>query len=489
MAGMGRQSVPRDLHAYGNWLGVVPRRGWDETTRLWLAQVQQSGYSCMHRWAEQMPLRLLQVLCELHPMASMATGNNVSLGMSPGDVRIVAETPGAGGQIHRKGQQALDELWSRLPAHFGDMFGLGRALMRQMLWSGLHCAEGVLSEKPLGGLASIETFDPLSVRFRDTADRGRILEQEQVQAQLSTVLPNALYVGELSEDGWRELPQETCFAVPLDGDTDNPYGIPVYSAFLSEGMADIKDWKNISDLMHAIVWPRLFFAFPFEQIVQFAKDSQGTEGDVLVGAADDGGDLTPTEYAFAVQEQFKTDIQGMNADDQLFGLKGGEVKPLTLADGMRGMKDPLEMRRIRLATSLRHPATMLNITQGGTQAYSSTEWKSYAKLLETMRGSVVGTLVKLANLHLRYSGINAVAKAEVVSIQTSDKKADEEARKLKIGNEQELLRMGLSTGDDSSVALTGSKVADQARFDAWLAAQSLAKTDPEPQPGAGGGSA
>ena len=477
-SGMGRQSIGRDHNTYGSYLNVVPRRGWDDQTRLWFAQVQQTGYSSLHRWAEQVPLRLLQVLTELHPLASMATGNNLSLGLSPGDIRIVAETPGGGGQIHRKGQLALETLWSRLPACFGSMEGLGRALLRQMLWSGLHCAEGVISDTALDGLKTIETFDPLSIRFRDT-EHGRVLEQEQITAQLATALPSAIYLGPLSEDGWRALPLETCIVSPFDGDTDNPYGIPIYSAFLAEGLADIKDWKNIGDVMHAIVYPRLFFAFPFEQLVQFAKESMGTDGDVCTGAGEGDTDLTPTEWALAVQEQFKTDIQGMAADDQLFGVKGGEVKQLTLADGLRGLQSPLEMRRLRLAQSLRHPATMLGITQGGTQAYSTTEWKSYAKNLEAMRGAVVATIVKLANLHLRYSGINAVAKAEIIPIQTSDKKADEEARKLQIENEKSLMVMGFSMGDDSSVALTGSKVADPERHRAWLDAQG---TSPQPTP-------
>lgn len=476
-AGIGRQSVGRDYNAYGNYLGIIPRRGWDDQTRLWMTQVQTSGDAALLRWAEQVPLRLLQVLTDLHPMASMATRNNTGLGLSPSDIKIVAEVPGGGGDIDEKGQAALTELWARLPAHFGGMIGLGRALMRQTLWSGMHCAEAILSEQALGGVQTVETFDPLSVRWRDTPE-GRLLEQDQISAQLSYVLPGAVHVGALSPDGWRELPSETCFASPLDGDTDNPYGIPVYSAFLAEGLADIKDWKNIGDVMHAIVYPRLFFAFPFEQIVQFAKESVGTDEDVLTGAGPGGVDLTATEYAFAVQEQFKTDIQGLAADDQIFGIKGGEVKPILLAEGLRGLQGPLEMRRLRLAQSLSHPATMLGITQGGTQAYSSTEWQSYAKNLEAMRGHTVETLVKIASLHLRYSGINAIAKAEVAKIQTSDKKADEEARGLEIKNEQELIRMGFATGDDASVALTGTKIADPARFEAWLTAQSA--TTPTP---------
>lgn len=486
-SGMGRQSVGRDYNVYASYLGIVPRRGWDDQTRLWFAQVQQSGTSALHRWAESVPLRLLQVLTELHPMASMATGNNTALGFSPDDIRIVAEVPSGGGNLHKKGQVALEELWGRLPAHFGGMIGLGRALMRQSLWSGMHCAESVLSDQPLGGVATVETFDPLSVRWRDTPDHGRILEQEQVMASLSQILPGAVYVGDLSQDGWRELPQETCFVSPFDGDTDNPYGTPVYSAFLAEGLADIRDWKNIGDVMHAIVYPRLFFAFPFEQIVQFAKDSKDTDGDVLTGAGPDGGDLTATEYAFSVQEMFKQDIQGLSADSQLFGLKGGEVKPITLADGMRGLQVPLEMRRLRLAMSLQHPATMLGITQGGTQAYSGVEWKAYAKKLESIRGHVVEALVKIANLHLRYSGINAIAKAEVAKIQTSDKKADEEARGLAIGNERSLILMGFSTGDDASMALTGSKIADPERYAAWLAAQDAPAATTQPPTGAGSG--
>jgi hypothetical protein len=405
----------------------------------------------------------------------MATGNNTSLGLSPEDIKIVAEVPGGGGDIDDAGTIALEALWGRLPAHFGGMIGLGRALMRQTLWSGMHCAEAILSEAALGGVKSVETFDPLSVRWRDTPE-GRLLEQDQIAVALSVILPNAVHVGPLLQDGWRALPQETCFCSPFDGDTDNPYGIPVYSAFLAEGLADIKDWKNISDVMHAIVYPRLFFAFPFEQIVQFAKDSLGTDDDVLTGAGADGEDLTATEYAFAVQEQFKTDIQGLAADDQLFGIKGGEAKPLMLAEGLRGLEKPLEMRRLRLAQSLRHAPTLLGITQGGTQAYSGVEWKSYAKNLEALRSHVLETLVRIANLHLRYSGINAIAKAEVAKIQTSDKKADEEARGLEIKNEQSLMMMGMATGDDSSTKLTGSKVADKPRFDAWLASQSMTTT-------------
>ena len=128
---------------------------------------------------------------------------------------------------------------------------------------------------------------------------------------------------------------------------------------------------------------------------------------------------------------------------------------------------------------------MLGITQGGTQAYSGIEWKGYAKKLESMRGHVIATIVKLANLHLRYCGINAIAKAEVTKIETSDKKSDEEARKLAIENETSLIDMGFSTGDDSAVALTGTKVADPVRYAAWL--ERLGKSTTQPQPKTGGG--
>jgi len=112
--------------------------------------------------------------------------------------------------------------------------------------------------------------------------------------------------------------------------------------------------------------------------------------------------------------------------------------------------------------------TLLGITQGGTLAYSSVDWAMQVRKIQGFRSFVNnGVLCRAFDLHLRLMGIPCTTKAESVPIRSSDEVLDEQARQLKIQNEQALIDAGYQTRETASIGLTGSApVIDDATFEA-----------------------
>jgi hypothetical protein len=261
------------------------------------------------------------------------------------------------------------------------------------------------------------------------------------------------------------------FAVPYRGSRENPYGIPRLGAFLTEGLADVYDQRNLADVMRAIAWPHLAFEFPVEQTIKFAMDNP----DVLLS---EGAQLTPLQYAVMVFEAFVSKIETLKADDSFTLPSGAKANVLNAGEGMAGAVTVLEMRRLRLCQSLDHLPSLLGITDGGTLAYSSTQWKQYASKLEALRGFVNGILTRIANLHLRTLGLNLTARADTEPIQTTDRLNEARARAEEIRNALALVDRGYQSDDDAATQLTGGDVVDKARAQAAHEAAISGKAGP-----------
>ncbi|MBB6053264.1 hypothetical protein [Armatimonas rosea] len=441
----GRFSRPGYFNGYASYLGIVPRRGWDEQTQHWIGQSSGMPLRSVEQWAQSAPLVLLRLLAYLHPLASQAVGNNLDLAFAPEDVSIVAvelvtRSDGTTTEkVSSEGTAVLTALWDKLAPELGKERGLMRSCGLRLMDCGLAMLEGVPDENPRNGLKDIYTIDPLTIRFRDT-DEGRLIEQ----TQFGYGIPS-------------QLPRERIAYAALDGDSDNPYGEPLFKAFLAEALADVREQKNLGDLMHSVVWPRLFFSFPFEQVVEYAR----TTPEVLVGAGGLGADgnaidLSPTQYAFTQMELFKKSIQALAADDQLFGIKGGDAKTLTLAEGLAALDPIFQRRALRIASSLRHPATLLNIQMGGTQGLGDTNWRVYATQLRSLRASGAAPVLQIANLHLRLMGLNLVARLKAEPIRTTEKLTDAQADQTSIANAITKRDQGWITQEEASIEVTGS---------------------------------
>jgi hypothetical protein len=450
----GRQSAPDYYSPYTGGLAVVPRVGWDETTcGYWdglrgEGKVTGTGVHALRSWAEEAPLRLLGVLIDAHPMAQMAISNDLALAFSPGDTRIVAAATQTDRETSPEGTALIEDLWRRcLPREIGGMTGLQRILGKQVTKYGAACVEAVPARQVGGGVAEVLDFSPLSIRYRDTADQGRILEQRQ----------------QGTPSGWKELSPLTCLAYPWDGSRENPYGTPRYRAFLSEGLADFGEQGRLNDVMKAIAWPHLAFEFPVEQTVKFALENP----EALRGMGADGGDLTGLGYAETTFLTFVELMKRLLADDSIFMPLGTKANVLNAGQGLESMSSAFERRRIRICQSLDHLPNLLGITDGGTLAYASVQWRHYAGKIEALRGFVNHILVAVANLHLRLLGLPLVARAEVTPLQSSDRMADAQADWQEMKTRREKWLAGLISDEDFGYLSTEAAPTDPARMAAY----------------------
>jgi len=423
---------PYQASYFAGTLGIVPRRGWDARTRNFMETVRASPVAGLTTWAQEAPLRLLAALADIHPMVGMARRNNLTLPFGVGDTTFIAED--SKGDTSDEGTDALNALWKDGLGDFNGLVGLQKAIAEQVMFYGLACTEGVPSKNDKEGIHRVVTFDPLSVRYRDTPLGERLMEQYQTGRS------------------WVGLSQIQCIVQAYEGNTENPYGRPLFSAALGEALSDIQGNRDLSDVLHTIAWPRLTVGFPFEAIMKFAIDNP----QVLVGRGNGGADLTAEQYAGQQFVALAAKLSGMKADDTFVYPVGGQVGMLNGATGMTSLRDILEFKRHRLVQALDQLPTLLGIQSGGTLAYSSSEWGIQAKKFEELRDFVNSVIIRLGNLHLRLLGMPLTVKAKTIPIRATDAKVEEEARKIRIENEQKLVELGYQSREEASINLTGS---------------------------------
>jgi len=457
LAGRGRQTRPGyfDGFSYGGLsvngvLGIIPRRGFDPATAAFLEGVATGKAEAVRAFAETVPLRLLRVLMTTHEMGAMALSNDLSFTFRPGAMKVVAvkDYRGGKGTPDEAETAYLQRLWDRTDGlargevvpggQGGGLESLQKALARQQTTDGLSALECVIGDD---GVRDIIDFDPLSVRFRDT-DAGRLTEQRQADAPA----------------GWRPLDLSTVRVSAWNGSRENPYGGPRLGTFLGAGLADISEQRSLRDWLHASAWPRIAFEFPIEQWVKYAQDNP----DILVGAADDGGDLTPTEWAERQVETMRRVVEGLTSSDFIIMATGGSAKALNVAPG-GGVAELLTQRRLRVAQSLDHPPALLGITDGGTQAYATVQLRQYGAKLTGVAHDPDRAAEWVANLDLRARGVDMVARVEREEIVLTDALTDQQARQAEINNVLTLVDRGMLDPQEAAMMLTGAGLFDRAR--------------------------
>ena len=452
-----RTTRPPYLFQYGKYPINVPRKGFNPSIQRYLNEVANNPDAAFASWAQVVPLRLLEFLGDVHPMVSAARSAWLRLAFGPENTLFTAVNEA--GDNDDEGTAAIQSLLDSLPLEVGGQTGLQTTLADQVLFMGICCLECVPSAQNIG-LIDLVTYDPTTIRFRDDAEGNRYLEQLQ--------------------RGWyQSVNKATCLAIPFDGSRDNPYGRPLFASALSEGLADIARTQNLNDVLRTVAWPRLTVGFPFDRIVESAQNRP--ELLVGMGPAGAGGlpsNLTPSEYA---QKLFNdlTDMMGdMKADDTFIYPEGGMVKILNGAEGMAGLQQPLEQLRLRMCMALDTLPSLLGITDGGTQAYSSVNWGVQAKKIESLRAFVNHVLCRAFNLHLQLIGLPLRTKAESDPIRSSDALVDEQAKQYRITNEQALVDAGYQTRETASILLTGSApVIDDAAYQAHQDEQAQKEID------------
>lgn len=443
-----------DGYAANGGLGVVGRRGWDARTHAFIEEASNSGIIGLSTWAETAPLRLLEVLCVLHPAARMAQSNDAALAFGPEQTRIVAvkDYRKGKGSVDDDGTALLEELWKQyakpvqdtpeapiLSAEISGLMQLQRSLLRQTNRAGMMCMEAVLGRQG-EGVADIRTFAPLSVRW-EKKEKGLTLQQYQ---------PG-------KDGGWKDLDLSTVMAVPWEGDGDNLYGEPRYGAFLSEALADIARRRSLRDWLHAAAWPRLAIDFPIEQVVQYAKDNP----DVLIGKGKDGADLTAYEFARMEMQAYQEKLASLNSSDTL--LTPGGDKEVLNASNIGGLADVLQMERISLAQSLDQFPAAMGWTEGGTQAYTGFQLKAQADKYSSLRAFINGGPVAIANLHFRLLGIDMIARAESEPILLSDMLAYYQAQRERQAALFEQMDRGVISPEEVAISLSGTGMYDESR--------------------------
>jgi hypothetical protein len=444
----------------GNSLGIVPRgAGFSDPVSLHMIETAtRSGAWGLAQAAEELPLHLLAVLADIHPLGAMALENDIALAGGEGNTRIVAV------KDHKAGKGTIDDdATALLTAWLQREGGVSH-------WQSLFIAQ-----RATVGLAGVEfwrdqdgeyhaaDFDPLSVVYTGEEGRdGRPIAKQRRFSALSPLNSTADLV---------TLPADTVWLNARRRTRANPYGKARYMAFVAEAIADIAQNRSVNDGLRGAFFSRLAITIPWQSWCEYAR----TNPKIL-----QRGDkkLTPEQYADEQAERFQEMVASMLADDYMFLGEGADAKPLNVT--LDGVSDLLDRRRLRVCQSLHQYPTLLGIDTGTSLSSSSgVQLVTACEKLEFERAAANAGVLFLANWFLRAMGLDMIARAENEPIAIRDLKALAEARAAEIANEESLVRAGYRTGEDSAVILTGTGVADPERHAKWL--ESLSRT---PAPGA-----
>jgi hypothetical protein len=460
-----RQSRPDYSNGlYGNrtGLGPVPRRGWDEPTARLLAIAEQKGDAGIRHFYQTAALRLLKVLITIHPMAKMAHSNNASDICLPDSTKIVAfrtvtkvnEQTGeteTSEEIDSDETQQLETFLNRYP---GGLPGLQRALLFQLEWAGEYCLEAVPGKRG-EGIARPVVFDPMSLLYYPREDGGWDLRQLVSSDWAATVGGGQSFGGNLAEI---DLDPDTTFVLALDYEDDNPHGGPWFGAFLPEGLKDLGQERNLSDILKAWAYAHVSIGFDVDGTLERAKNNP----DLLLRGEDED-DLTPEEYVEQEFSAFLEWLSTINPDDPLVMPKGTEAQVLESGAGLAALDPILEKRRHRMVMGLDQMPNRVGITTGGTQAYAKEQSEQGARKLEFARFIINAGPVWLCNLHLRLQGKELTARAETQPIRPTDRKMDAEAREIEVRTDYALVDRGAMDPEAVAVKHTGSGSYDPGR--------------------------
>lgn len=415
--------------------GVIPRREFGRGLGL----ERGAGSSEFLRCAHDNPLRLLNLLADVHPSVGLALWNALRLTCGEGAAQIVAVKKKRDSQsIDDDATNSLSDLWESLPSEIGGLPGLMGQLTIQALLTGLVCVEGVPGPRGTG-VSEVWPVESLTIHFHRDPSTTRIMP---LQRQLFIKKPESTYAG------FAQLSIDTFFWRSIDAMVDEPYGRAPYAPAVTEMLADLALTQDLRDAVHNGAWPRLGHGVNFTELYKIATE--------IMGLSDTGVEKRATDWVNARFASIVAVVSDLKADDNIFYDSAGDMKMIEAGQALRAVEPILEYLRQRIVQSLKTLPTLMGINDGATQTYTTVEWAIYAAGLQAIQGIVLGVICKVASLHLRLMGKNLVAIAKTQPIRTTDDMLEAQAEGLRIANEKEKVRLGWISNEEAAVNITGS---------------------------------
>lgn len=417
----GRQTKPANWHPYqGGGIGLIPRRSLDNPTSL-------STRNSLSSFAANSPLRLLALLESVEPDVALAHDTDVTLICDPECVQIVAVSNPEDDTPDPEDTALLNAFWEAQPPEVGGLYGFMEQMVTLANFTGLMTAEAVPGKRG-EGVYRAWPVDSLTIAFgRDSVEDDLVAYQSQTGAT----------------NGWKRLNPETFFWQSVKKSADQPYGCARYASALAEVLVNLSMWKSITDAVQNAAWPRLGFGFNISDLVEIYKEVLMFDKISAVEAAKDDINL------------FKTEINSILADDNVFYQTGGELKEIKGGE-FQGIEPIIEERRSRIVRGLKQLPLFLGLNDSATETQATQQRLIHGKRLSSLRSRVVDIAVKISNLHLRLLGRKTIAKAVMQPIFPSDALVDAQTEAMRIQNADTKERLGYIDHDQASMEITGS---------------------------------
>jgi len=374
------------------------------------------------------PAKLYDILRTVSPDVSRAVWDYLRL-LDPGH-EITVFRPGTE-RPYPEGQAKLNAFTGTLKQRYGSMKVITGRLFMGALTRGALFAELVLDDAGRNPV-DLVVPDPLSVRFRQADDPELGTRWEMVQWQ--------------AKEGWKNIERETVVYIPIDPAPASPYGIAPIAPAVFPALFLIGLLGDIRRVIAQQGYPRTDLEIQLDGILKML-----------------GPNPTMDKIKKATREilnEVMAEYAGLEPDDaygHTDAVKVNMAPGAIDASSLRGVEPVIAALERMLVKALKTMPLMMGATDNTSEANANRQWEIYAAGIKSLQQLAEALLERLFTLALQVQGVAATVRVRFAELRAAEELRDELTLAQKLGNAENMERLGFVDHDEASQHAVGHK--------------------------------
>lgn len=384
-------------------------------------------------WSKVTPQDMMSILVNVSPEVSRAVWDWLRLANAGHE--ITAFKAGTD-EVDDRAQKALKEFIDVLEVNHGSFKMIASRLFMGALTRGAFFAELVLDKNGKVPL-DIVTPDPATIRFKlkTIQERGKVWVPGQWQDGKFVLL---------------DVP--TIIYIPLDPETDSPYGRPMLSPAIFPTVFLMGVLHDLRRVIAQQGYPRTDIIIKLQELrdaygdITDMKEFEKVVDDLIRNVQAEYNHLEP-DHAFVHTDTVEVDRASGAVDSS--AMKGSEV-----------IIEVLE----RMATkALKTMPILMGSIDGTGDANANRQWEIHAAGVRTVQHYSEALLSRLLTLALQVQGIVADVRVRFAEIRAAEELRDAQTFLAKLHGAEVAERLGFFTPDEAAEYATGHGVPEELR--------------------------
>lgn len=375
-------------------------------------------------WDKITPSDMMSILVNVSPEVSRAVWDWLRLANAGHE--ITAFVPGSDEQDTRA-QEVLDDFIERLESNHGTFKLLAGRLFMGALTRGAFFAELVLDHKGRVPL-DIATPDPATVRFKlkDVPDRGAVWVPGQWQDGKFVLLdvPTVIYI-------------------PLDPETDSPYGRPMLAPAIFPAVFLMGVLHDLRRVIAQQGYPRTDIVIKLKELKETYSHLNEKDFEKLLDS---------------LIKNVQAEYSRLDPDDAFVHTDAVEVDRASGAvdsSAMVGSEVIIEVLERMATRALKTMPIMMGSVDGTGDANANRQWEIHAAGVRTVQHYGEAILSRHLTTALRVQGVNADVRVRFAEIRAAEELRDAQTFIAKLNGAELAEMLGFFTPDEAAEYATG----------------------------------